>query len=189
MSKTATSCKDAIKAFGVRCDCKPEEAREVKLCFQYPPIERMDASLSTLKACEHLSLSTNSIDRIAGLSNLPNLRILSLGRNQIKRIEGLDGVKDTLEELWMSYNLVEKLHPLVALKKLRVICLGNNMISNWSEVERLADLPNLEELVLINNPLMTKHAAEGNWRREVVRRLPNLKKLDGSPVTDEDRGD
>jgi Leucine-rich repeat (LRR) protein len=76
-----------------------------------------------------LSLSTNSIDRIAGLqpsasaagggagaagapssaSPLPRLEALSLGRNLIKRIEGLEGVAETLRELWLSYNQIEKL--------------------------------------------------------------------------------
>lgn len=187
MSK-ATTCKDAIKNFGVQYDCKPEEVAHVKLYYQFPPIERMDASLSTLKGCEKLSLSSNNIDRISGLNNLPCLKILSLGRNQIKRIEGLDGVKDTLEELWISYNMIEKLHPLVSLKNLRILYIGNNLISSWSEVERLAELPQLEELLMTGNPLQLKHN-DGTWRKEVVKRIPALKKLDGVPVTDADRGE
>jgi hypothetical protein len=31
---------------------KAAESKEVKLCGQYPPIEKMDASLSTLVNCE-----------------------------------------------------------------------------------------------------------------------------------------
>lgn len=69
----------------------------------------MDNTLSTLGVCEKLSLSTNMIDKIYGISGMKNLRILSLGRNYIKQISGLEGVSDTLEELWLSYNLIEKL--------------------------------------------------------------------------------
>jgi dynein light chain 1 len=36
-----------------------------------------------------LSLSTNMIEKIAGISSLKNLRILSLGRNYIKSLAGL----------------------------------------------------------------------------------------------------
>ena len=36
----------------------------------------MDGSLSTLKACAHLSLSTNNIEKISALSGLDNLKIL-----------------------------------------------------------------------------------------------------------------
>ena len=53
--------------------------------FQIPPVEKMDASLAYLAAtCEHLSLSTNCIEKIANLNGFKNLRILSLGRNNIK---------------------------------------------------------------------------------------------------------
>lgn len=186
MSK-ATSCKDAIKAWAAKTGQKPEEAEVVKLFYQFPPIERMDASLSSLKGCVHLSLSSNNIDRISGLNSLPNLKILSLGRNLIKRIEGLDGVKDTLEQLWISYNMIEKLGPLISLKRLRCLFIGNNLIASFGEIERLAELPDLQELVLVGNPIHQQHASTGNWRREVVRRLPGLKKLDGLPVTDDDR--
>lgn len=100
-----------------------------------PPIEKMDATLSTLKACKwvsrtrhlhlrwgnlvstrnpphtcrHLALSTNNIEKISSLSGMENLRILSLGRNLIKKIENLDAVADTLEELWISYNQIASL--------------------------------------------------------------------------------
>lgn len=60
-------------------------------------------------ACRHLSLSTNNIEKIAGLTGLDNLRVLSLGRNVIKKLEQLEPVAGTLEELWLSYNVLEKL--------------------------------------------------------------------------------
>ncbi len=55
-------------------------------------------------AGRHLALSTNGIDRIAGLAGLKKLKILSLGRNIIRKIEKLDDVADSLEQLWISYN-------------------------------------------------------------------------------------
>ena len=42
--------------------------------------------LSGLTACEHLSLSTNVIDKMASLGGMANLRSLSLGRNKIKKV-------------------------------------------------------------------------------------------------------
>jgi dynein light chain 1 len=33
-----------------------------------PPIAKMDNILSTLKACKHLSLSSNNIERVTGYS-------------------------------------------------------------------------------------------------------------------------
>lgn len=57
----------------------------------------------------HLSLSTNSIDRISGLYGLSKLQILSLGRNLLRSLAGVEVVAGSLEELWVSYNSLDKL--------------------------------------------------------------------------------
>lgn len=182
-----TTIKEAIKLFGEKNGVNPVETKHVKLYFQCPPIEKMDATLSTLSACEHLSLSSNNIDRISGLTNLPNLKILSLGRNCISKLDGLEGISETLQELWISYNNIEKLNGVLCCKKLRVLYIGNNLISSWAEIEHLSQLPNLEELFALGNPLCAS-MSDDQWRQQVVRRLPQLRKLDGLPVTDKDRG-
>ncbi|KAK9811713.1 hypothetical protein WJX72_008876 [[Myrmecia] bisecta] len=181
----ATSIKDAIAKFEAAKGVVAVEAEKVELYGQCPPIEKMDATLSTLKACKVLSLSTNNIEKISSLSGLDNLQILSLGRNQIKKIENLDSVADTLQELWMSYNLLERLVGVEKLSSLRVLYLSNNKIRDWAEVERLAPLDKLEDLLLVGNPLYNDFKDKGStqdYRIEVLKRLPNLKKLDGIPV-------
>ena len=55
---------------------KAAAAKEVKLYAQIPSIEKMDASLSTLAACEKLSLSTNQIEKIANLNGLSKSPIM-----------------------------------------------------------------------------------------------------------------
>lgn len=68
-------------------------------------------------------------------------------------------------------------------------CRSNNAVSDWKEFERLKQLPNLKDLLLMNTPLYKSLAADGNdseWRLEVLKRLPNLQKLDGKDVTDEE---
>ncbi|GIL45615.1 hypothetical protein Vafri_2814 [Volvox africanus] len=164
--------KDAIKVFEERKGIAATEAEKVELHGMIPPIEKMDATLSTLKACKHLALSTNNIEKISSLSGMENLRILSLGRNLIKKIENLDAVADTLEELWISYNQIASL------------------ISSWSEIDKLAVLDKLEDLLLVGNPLYNDYKennATSEYRIEVVKRLPNLKKLDGMPVDVDER--
>nr|XP_048305091.1 dynein axonemal light chain 1 isoform X2 [Myodes glareolus] len=138
----------------------------------------MDASLSTLANCEKLSLSTNCIEKIANLNGLKNLRILSLGRNNIKNLNGLEAVGDTLEELWISYNFIEKLKGIHVMKKLKILYMSNNLVKDWAEFVKLAELPCLEDLVFVGNPLEEKHSAEGNWIDEATKRVPKLKKLD-----------
>jgi len=73
-----------------------DEAVHVKLYCQMPPITKLDGSINSLKNCERLALSTNSIDKIVPLTGLPKLKILSLGRNLIKKISDLEGVAGIL---------------------------------------------------------------------------------------------
>merc|ERR1712216_970043 len=167
-----------------------EDAEDVRLCpiaMQAHVIQKMDNSLSNLKKCKHLRLSTNSIDKIAGISGMDSLEILSLGRNQIKKIEGLEPVADTLSQLWLSYNNITSLAGIEKLVNLEVLYLSNNKVATWPEIERLSQLPKLRDLLFHGNPLHRKHEEEGNWRIEVLKRLPNLKNLDGQLIDDEER--
>merc|ERR1711959_87034 len=192
----ATSCKDAIQMFVNDDERNPpnkesgektpaEECEEVKLYFMKPPISKMDpAALSTLKACQKLSLSTNNIDKIANLGALENLRVLSLGRNNIKRLDNLDAIANHLEELWVSYNHISSLNGLEKCANLRVLYCGNNKISDMKEVAKLQTLPALEDIVLYGNPIHTKIIDDGDlaWPKAVIPLLPNMKKLDGTTV-------
>ncbi|XP_065339211.1 dynein axonemal light chain 1 [Cloeon dipterum] len=184
MSK-ATSIKEALKRWEDKNGCSASDAKEIQLSFQWPPIEKMDNSLAVLAKCEKLSISTNMVEKIAGLNSMKNLRILSLGRNYVKSLAGLEGVADTLEELWISYNLIEKMKGINVLKNLRVLYMSNNLIREWAEYVKLAEIPSLEELSFVGNPLQ-ETCEEGTWRTEAARRLPNLKKLDGEPVIREE---
>lgn len=49
----------------------------------------------------------------------------------------------------------------------------------------LQELPNLEDLLFVGNPLYDACELEV-WRSEAARRLPGLKKLDGETVLRED---
>ncbi|KAM8876637.1 dynein axonemal light chain 1-like isoform 2-T2 [Synchiropus picturatus] len=194
--------KDALAKWEEKIGEKACDQTHVLLYGQIPPIERMDASIATLANCEQLSLSTNRIKKITNLHGLKNLRILSLGRNCIKDLSGLVGVmlytpphlpsefeclpcliqepvRDTLEELWISYNSIEKMDGIQNLKKMSVLYMSNNQVKDWGEFSKLADLPSLSILVFQGNPLQVKHAADGTWREEAIKRLPNLNKLDG----------
>uniref|UniRef100_A0A8C3RP77 Dynein axonemal light chain 1 n=1 Tax=Chelydra serpentina TaxID=8475 RepID=A0A8C3RP77_CHESE len=162
---------------------KASEAKEVKLYAQVPPVEKMDASLSTLGNCEKLSLSTNCIEKIANLNGLNNLG--NIGRFTLTFLRGViifqEAVGDTLEELWISYNLIEKLKGIHVMKKLKILYMSNNLVKDWAEFVRLADLPLLEDLVFVGNPLEEKYSADqqSSWVEEATKRVPRLKKLDG----------
>nr|BAA24184.1 outer arm dynein light chain 2 [Heliocidaris crassispina] len=188
MSGKGTTIKEALARWEAKQQeegkekVKASDSKVVELCFQLPPIDKMDASLSTLATCEKLSLSTNTIEKIANLNGLKSLKILSLGRNLIKNLNGLEAVSDTLEELWISYNSIEKLKGIQVLKKLKVLYMSNNSVKDWGEFDKLNQLPLLGELVFVGNPLEEKHTADGDYETLVTKKLPDLKKLDGCPI-------
>ncbi|XP_062863603.1 dynein axonemal light chain 1 [Trichomycterus rosablanca] len=185
----STSIKEALVKWEEKSGEKASESKAVKLYSQVPPIEKMDASLSTLINCEKLSLSTNCIEKIANLNGLKNLKILSLGRNNIKNLNGLEAVGDTLEELWISYNLIEKLKGIHVMKKLHVLYMSNNLVKEWGEFVKLAELSALVDLVFVGNPLEEKYSAEGTWINEATKRVPKLNKIDGIPVIKQEEED
>ncbi len=121
-------------------------------------INKLDGGLATLKNCERLALSTNQIDRMAPFTGMEKLRILSLSRNALKKIERLEDVADTLEELWLSYNLIASLDGLAACGNLQVLYLANNKIGDWAELDKLAGMANLREVLFF-----------GAWRARVWR--------------------
>ncbi|PRW59925.1 Dynein light chain axonemal [Chlorella sorokiniana] len=192
MAAKATPCKDALAkwAAGPGGGAPLDALERVELCGLCPPIEKMDSSLAGLKRCRHLALSTNNLDKIGNLAGLEALESLSLGRNCIKKLENLEAVAGTLQQLWVSYNQIDRLAGIEKCIQLRVLYASNNRIKDWAEVERLAALPLLEHLLLIGNPLYCEwrdNNALPQYRVEVLKRVPTLKKLDGQPVDVEER--
>ncbi|KAK2576360.1 hypothetical protein KPH14_005711 [Odynerus spinipes] len=177
----ATTCKEAIKRWEEENKQDPATAKEVTLSFQWLPIEKMDNSLACLAECEKLSLSTNMIEKIAGVGTLKNLKILSLGRNVIKSLAGLEPLGETLEELWISYNCIEKMKGINAMKNLRTLYMSNNLVRDWNEFGKLQELANIRNVSFVGNPLYESLEVD-QWRVEVARRLPCLEKLDGEPI-------
>ncbi|XP_015609065.1 dynein light chain 1, axonemal [Cephus cinctus] len=182
-----TTCKDAIRRWEEETGQEAPSATEVNLSFQWPPIEKMDNALASLSKCEKLSLSTNMIEKIAGIGTLKNLKILSLGRNFIKGFSGLESLGDNLVELWISYNCIEKLKGVNAMRNLRVLYMSNNLVREWNEFARLHENQNLRDLLFVGNPICDGLETEA-WRTEVARRLPYLEKLDGEPIIRTEEG-
>ena len=67
--------------------------------------------------------------------------------------------------------------------------MANNSVKDWGEFMKLAELPCLEELLFVGNPLEERCSAENTWRDEVTKRLPKLKKLDGVPIVRQEEGE
>eukprot|EP00940_MAST-03C_sp_MAST-3C-sp2_P002950 g2950.t1 len=178
----ATSCKKAIEKWCEVTKKDPKAAKEVKLIAMMPPIKKMDAAqLSALAYCEKLSMSTNSIERMAALK-MPHLKILSLGRNKLSKIDNLKSVSSTLEQLWISYNFIGNLDGVLCCKKLKTLYISNNKIRAWSEVQKLRGLPELRDLVLAGNDIC-KDMSTQEYRVAVLKAIPQITKIDGKLVT------
>lgn len=139
-----------------------------------------------LNIYRRIALSTNSIERMIPLNGMSKLKILSLGRNNIKKIEHLETVSSTLEELWISYNQIQSLDGLSGCTNLSVLYMSNNLIKSWAELDKLTALPNLKDLLLIGNPIYDDIPRE-QARIEVLKRLPDLVKIDGDMVKPNER--
>ena len=110
---------------------------------------------------------------MTALPKLKNIKILSLSRNNIKRIMALDEIGATLEELWLSYNQIDKIDGLQNCQKLKDFFLGNNRVKSWDELNKLAMLPEVKNLVLTGNPIQQAIKDDmDSWIPKVVQRIP-----------------
>jgi dynein light chain 1, axonemal len=150
-------------------------------------INKLDGTLQTLRACERLALSTNQIDRMMPFTGMESLRLLSLSRNALKKIERLEDVAATLEELWLSYNSIATLDGLQACAKLQVLYMSNNKIADWGELDKLAGLPELREVLFLGNPMYDGVPDKAAAKLQILKRLPNLAKIDSEMVSPADR--
>lgn len=92
----------------------------------------------------------------------------------------------TLEELWLSYNQIASLDGLSSLTNLTTLYMSNNAIKNWAELDKLACLPNLRDVLFVGNPMYDEVPKE-MCRIEVLKHLPNLMKVDGDMVKPAER--
>ena len=97
-------------------------------------------------------------------------------------LQGIEGAAESLEQLWISYNQIDRMKPIRALQRLKVLYMSHNYVREWREFDHMAELPALEDLVFIGNPLEEETSNSGKYTDEVIKRLLYLKKLDGYPV-------
>ena len=92
----------------------------------------------------------------------------------------------TLEELWISYNQINSLDGLSACSNLTTLYISNNQIKAWNELDKLAGLPNLRDVLFVGNPIYDEMPKE-QARIEVLKRLPQVAKIDGDMVKPTER--
>ena len=101
------------------------------------------------------------------------------------------GIKDAslvrklinVEVIGLSCNEITTLEDFAYCKKLKELILRGNKIKNIAEIAHLQKLPALSSLWLEENPCVE---TTYNYRKVVLKALPQLKVLDNKPVTREE---
>jgi len=58
-------------------------------------------------------------------------------------------------------------------RKLSILYMSNNGIKNWSEIDKLRDLPKIQNVLFIGNPIYLK-GGDMEPMMEVLRRVDTL---------------
>ncbi|KAM4795309.1 leucine-rich repeat-containing protein 51 [Rhinophrynus dorsalis] len=160
-------------------------------CLPRPPV---DFSFKCINSMEDV-LQENPRQGPRPLARSEDGKLLSQAvRLNNNTLTDLNGFREMVEKLlsdpsqlsWidLSFNDLSNIDPaLTTYRHLSVLNLHSNSISRLSEVDKLAALPNLKSLTLHGNPI----EAERGYRCYVLSVLPQLKSLDFSAVTKQDR--
>lgn len=151
-------------------------------CNQLTTIE----NLNCVTKLTQLYLDDNFIEEISGLDNLPELEVLFLARNCIRKVQGLSKCKK-LQNIDLDSNRIktaEALNGLLECPSLQIIHLAGNDIKDAGCLEIFKQMKELRVLHLNGNPFIRECS---NYRRQLVTSIPELRYLDDSPVSAEDR--
>ncbi|EAX90893.1 Leucine Rich Repeat family protein [Trichomonas vaginalis G3] len=143
--------------------------------------------LNTLKKLQTLYLSENCIEHIEGLDELDQLENLILSFNYIRKIEGLEKCK-SLTFLDLEANKIggsnDCLDGIRHCENLQILRLTNNKLTEIESLDVLETLKDLRVLHLDGNPVVRQFKT---YRRTLISTHKNLRHLDDTPVTDEER--
>lgn len=135
-------------------------------------------NLDSLSNLRIISIQSNRLTGITGLSALPKLEEIYLSHNAITDLSGLEA-NTTLRILDFSNNQVTNLEHLSTLKNLEELWGSNNKLASFEEVEReLKDKEKLETVYFEGNPLQLNGPAV--YRNKVRLALPQVTQIDAS---------
>jgi Leucine-rich repeat (LRR) protein len=134
---------------------------------------------------QELFLHRNVITKITGLNGCPRLKRLWLSQNSITELGGLHAVPE-LEECFVQANEISRISGLDTNTQLRFLGLAGNGITDYEELAKLARVPNLQSLSLVDIHFGRCPVTEdGSYKDFVATYLPQVRVLDGVSISRE----
>lgn len=141
------------------------EARNVN--FASNDIWTIDKCMRLVPKVEELHLNDNRLRTIANLSSLHTLNHLNLSGNLIESVNDWQLELGNIETLNLSGNKLKDLKGLGRLRSLRTINLSWNQIDDFEQIDEIAKLPIVDNVLLNGNPLIL----EVDYRAKVFSRF------------------
>ena len=135
--------------------------KRIDVSYCEPPPLEMLLQLKGLVSVHIDGLKIKDFEYVSRtVGTLPELEVLSVSNNEIERIVYVDGT----------------------FKKLKCLMMKTNKLADIYAVDGVSQFPALEDLQIQRNPLQD-NVGEIEARMILVARHPNIKKLNGSPIT------
>ena len=142
------------------------------------PVLMIRQNVSHLSNLKILSIQSNGLHCISGLSALTNLKELYISENALTEISGLED-NVNLRVLDITNNRITHLTNLKNQKLLKELWASSNKIESFEEVEReLADKKKLKTVYFEGNPLQKNNPVL--YRNKIRLALPQIQQIDAS---------
>ena len=159
-----------------------------KYMINIQSVEKLDLTSNNMNDCSGIQqlqslkiaiLGTNSISKLESFDCMPSLIVLDLSNNRLRLCERNNvGLLPNLKILLLDNNYFKSLVGLSRLGNLVSLSAAGNKISELFGIDKLKEIHGLAEINLTNNPLVTI----SNYKNSILRRFPNLIKLDNHVV-------
>ncbi|XP_055531575.1 nischarin [Wyeomyia smithii] len=135
--------------------------------FKENQLADIDHTVRLFPNLKDLVLDKNQIESISHLSHLNNLHTLSLRCNRLTKCHNWHVQLGNLVSLNLSQNRIRQLDGLSKLYSLVNLDLSCNLIDDINEIDHIGNLPLLENLRLMGNPV----AGSVDYRARVLSRF------------------
>ena len=136
------------------------------------------------KKLKILVLRENSLSKIDSINHMEFLTFLDVSFNKLRTCDRTSiGSLPSLQVFLCDNNYLKNINGFEKFYSIQSISFENNKIPDYNSLEKLASLTYLKDLALGNNPV----SKSINYRNTIIRMFPNLLKLDGKEITNDER--